>query len=171
MSFSIETYALTMAQYNRWMNNNVYEACARLTDEQRKADSGLFFQSIHKTLNHLLLCDQMWFARFVGRQYAAKSLSTELFSDFNELRQARVETDNEIAQWAQGIQQNPLPARLNYVSMLDNQPKDMDFARTVVHFFNHQTHHRGQITAALSKLGVDFGVTDLLFMPTQEEKS
>lgn len=165
MAFGIDTYALTMAQYNQWMNDNLYDACSALSDEQRKADTGLFFKSIHGTLNHLLLCDQMWFARFVGRPYAAKSLSAELFTDFNELHQARRETDKEIEQWALGLQGNPLPERLHYVSLLDQQPKDMDFARTVVHFFNHQTHHRGQITAALSRSGVDFGITDLLFMP------
>lgn len=165
MAFGIDTYAYTMAQYNRWMNNNLYDACSQLDDNQRKADTGLFFQSIHGTLNHLLLCDQMWLARFVGRPYAGKSLSDELFTDFNELRQARRETDTEIEQWAQGLQQNPLPQLLQYISLRDQQPKEVDFARTVVHFFNHQTHHRGQITAALSKMGVDFGVTDLLFMP------
>ncbi len=88
MAFGIDTYAHTMAQYNRWMNDNLYEACAALSDEQRKADVGLFFQSIHGTLNHLLLCDQMWFARFMGRPYAGKSLSAELFSSFNDLSHA-----------------------------------------------------------------------------------
>tara|TARA_R110000851_G_scaffold332391_1_gene508476 strand:- start:181169 stop:181717 length:549 start_codon:yes stop_codon:yes gene_type:complete len=165
MAFGIETYAHTMAQYNRWMNDNLYEACAALSDEQRKADVGLFFQSIHGTLNHLLLCDQMWFARFMDRPYAGKSLSAELFSSFNDLRHARREMDDEIERWALDLQTNPLPQRLHYVSLRDQQSKDVDFARTVVHFFNHQTHHRGQITAALSRLGIDFGVTDLLFMP------
>jgi uncharacterized damage-inducible protein DinB len=77
----------------------------------------------------------------------------------------RREMDDEIERWALDLQTNPLPQRLHYVSLRDQQSKDVDFARTVVHFFNHQTHHRGQITAALSRLGIDFGVTDLLFMP------
>jgi uncharacterized damage-inducible protein DinB len=32
----------------------------------------------------------------------------------------------------------------------------------LTHFFNHQAHHRGQVTTLLMQAGVDPGVTDLI---------
>ena len=49
--------------------------------------------------------------------------------------------------------------------MTGNQQKTMPRWLTMTHFFNHQTHHRGQITDLISRLGYDFGVTDLPWMP------
>jgi uncharacterized damage-inducible protein DinB len=59
----------TMARYNRWMNERLYECCSRLPDEARKRDMGAFFKSIHGTLNHLLLADRVWLGRFTGKPF------------------------------------------------------------------------------------------------------
>ena len=164
MAFDINGYALTMARYNRWMNQNIYAAARQLSDQQLKADCGLFFQSIYATLNHLLVCDQMWLARFTGNPITVTSLTEELFAEPEKLKQARIEEDDRILVWAQSLS-TPLPERLRYKSVSHNAERDVDFAQAIVHFFNHQTHHRGQISAALSQQGIDFGVTDLIFMP------
>lgn len=165
MKLDLANYAATMARYNRWMNTKLYAAVAPLDDAQRKADCGLFFGSVHRTLNHLLLCDQMWLARFTGAPVAAVNLDDELFADFEGLKKAREITDGDIEHWVEGLVSLPPPDRLHYISVSQNAARDVDFAQTIIHFFNHQTHHRGQITAALSRQGVDFGVTDLIFMP------
>lgn len=168
MNLALDNYASTMARYNQWMNKNLYEVVARLADDQRKADCGLFFDSIHGTLNHLLVCDLMWMARFKGEPMPVKSLYEELYSDFLDLERARSQTDIDIIAWAHGLALSPVPQRLHYSSLAHNTERDVDFAQAIIHFFNHQTHHRGQVTAALSRLGVDFGVTDLIFMPGRE---
>ncbi len=83
-------YAQIMARYNVWMNERLYETCATLTDEARKSDVGAFFRSIHGTLNHILLADRSWMARFRGKPATFKSLDEELYGDFAELRRERM---------------------------------------------------------------------------------
>lgn len=158
-------YARTMARYNRWMNERLYECCARLTDEQRKRDTGAFFKSIHGTLNHLLVGDRVWMGRFVGPVFVPKSLSQELYAGFDELRRERAKTDEAIEAWAAALTDERLRGELAYTSIVNPEPRRMPMALAVVHFFNHQTHHRGQLTTQLMQQGVDPGVTDLMWMP------
>lgn len=166
MSIDIASYAVTMARYNQWMNRKLYAAAEALSDTQRKADTGLFFRSIHGTLNHLLVADKIWLGRFTGAPFPAKRLDQELFSSFDELRSDRDSTDTRIIDWTTRLATTPLPDRLPYTSVM-GEKRVVDFARAIIHCFNHQTHHRGQITAGLSRFGIDFGVTDLIFMPDE----
>jgi len=92
-------YARTMARYNRWINERLYECCAVVPEAERKRDMGAFFKSIHGTLNHLLLGDRVWMGRFVGPVFVPKSLAEELCTDFAELRRERAKTDAAIEAW------------------------------------------------------------------------
>ena len=161
-------YARTMARYNRWMNERLYECCARLTDEQRKRDAGAFFKSIHGTLNHLLLGDRVWMGRFVGPVFAPKSLSQELYGNFDELRRERAKTDEAIDAWVATLTDERLRGELAYTSIVNPAPRRMPLALAVVHFFNHQTHHRGQLTTLLMQEGIDPGATDLMWLPASQ---
>jgi uncharacterized damage-inducible protein DinB len=158
-------YARTMAAYNRWMNERLYECCARLGDDDRKRDAGAFFKSIHGTLDHLLLGDRIWMGRFTGRPFAVKSLDQELYADFGELRDERGKTDADISQWAAGLTEAAFASELSYTSVVNPQPRRYPFWFAVTHFFNHQTHHRGQLTTLLFQRGIDPGVTDLIWLP------
>lgn len=175
----VDSYAV-LARYNTWMNRRLYALCAeRLTDERRKEDRGAFFRSIHGTLNHILLADRAWLGRFVGdrERYASrdasgeiiqvKSLDQELYSSFDELRAQRLQTDADIESWAAGLDEQRLTAPLTYrTSSGEHYSHPLWWA--VSHFFNHQTHHRGQVTNMLNQLGVDPGVTDLAVMLREE---
>jgi uncharacterized damage-inducible protein DinB len=158
-------YARTMARYNRWMNERLYECSARLTDAQRKRDMGAFFKSIHGTLNHLLLADRVWLGRFVGPVFRPASLADELHADFDELRAERVRTDDAIDAWVGSLTDAKLRGELSYTSLVNPAPRRHPMALAVMHFFNHQAHHRGQLTTLLVQQGVDPGVTDLLWLP------
>lgn len=157
-------YARTMARYNAWMNDRLYECCARLTDGERKENAGAFFKSIHGTLNHLLLGDRIWMGRFTGKPILVQSLAQELYSDFEALRAARGETDAAITGWVASLTQQDLDGELAYTSIVNPQPRKCALWFAVAHFFNHQTHHRGQLTTLLSQRGIDPGVTDLLWL-------
>ena len=158
-------YARTMSEYNRWMNERLYEACAALPDEQRKRDAGAFFKSIHGTLNHLLLADRVWMGRFTGAPFKVTSLAQELYTDYGELRAERARTDQAICDWAAELSLADFERELRYTSIDKPEPRMLPMGRTILHFFNHQTHHRGQVTALMKQAGVDPGVTDLLFLP------
>jgi uncharacterized damage-inducible protein DinB len=155
----------TLARYNRWMNERLYECCAGLTDAQRKEDVRAFFKSIHGTLNHLLLADRLWLGRFTGEPFTVKSLDQELHADFGTLRRERAKTDAAIESWAATLDDRVLDGELAYTSMVNPQPRRTPMRLAVAHFFNHQTHHRGQVTTLLSQRGIDPGVTDLLWTP------
>lgn len=160
-------YAGTMARYNQWMNQQLYEHCAALSDADRKQDRGAFFNSIHGTLNHLLLADRLWLGRFLQRPFAVTSLDQILYDDFATLRQERQHTDAEILQWAQGLSDEQLSGAFTYTSVVGRQTRTYQLGFLVTHFFNHQTHHRGQLTTLLSQCGIDPGVTDLLWLPVE----
>ena len=159
------TYPLLMAEYNRWMNERLYAACSQLSDEVRKSDRGAFFKSIHGTLNHLRWGDRMWLPRFNGKAYAADEVGRWLYDDFDALHVARAEMDAEILAWARGVTPRWLAEPMTWTSrtygFTDTQPRWV----LVTQMFNHQTHHRGQVTTLLSQLGVDPGVTDIQMLP------
>lgn len=157
-----------MASYNRWMNERLYELCAQLPDEVRKRDAGAFFGSIHGTLNHVLLVDRIWMARFTAQPFEFKSLRDELYADFDELRAARAREDERISAWVASLDEPALDEELRYSSAVNPQPRRYPLWFAVMHFFNHQTHHRGQLTTLLSQQGVDPGVTDLIWLPEMQ---
>ena len=165
----------SLAQYNTWMNRRIYKVAAELTDEERKRDLHAFFGSIHRTLNHLLLTDRVQLGRFIGaarvqsldadgRPIAIHSLDQELYSDFAVLRRAREKTDALIESWTNEITPEFLAGEIEYDAMSAPGRYRVDAWLAVTHYFNHQTHHRGQITTLLSQLGKDPGVTDLMAM-------
>lgn len=157
--------ARDMARYNQWMNDHLYAICAELPDAERRKDRGAFFKSIHGTLNHILLADRIWLGRFLGEPFQASSLDQELYHDFGELTQARQDTDRTIIEWANTLTEESLGGDLSYTSMVNPQPRKYEYWLAVTHFFNHQTHHRGQLTTLLSQSGKDIGVTDLIMLP------
>jgi uncharacterized damage-inducible protein DinB len=158
-------YATTMARYNRWMNGKLYEAANMLSDEQRKADRGAFFGSIHGTLNHLLLADRTWLERLHGEPVTMTKPDEELHEDFAALRAAREAMDEKLMVWASRIAAVEASRPYSFMSVTYKKDISLPFVVVVMQVFNHQTHHRGQVTTLLSQLGVDIGVTDLAMMP------
>jgi uncharacterized damage-inducible protein DinB len=154
-----------MCRYNRWMNQKLFAACSELSDELRKADRGAFFRSIHGTFNHILLADRLWLGRFSGVPYKAKSLDEELYADWDELRRERERTDADIEAWVNTLSEEKLAEDFHFTRMSDPEPMTRPLWVCALHVFNHQTHHRGQITTLMEQVGCDSGVTDLPVLP------
>ena len=167
-----------LARYNRWMNQRLYDACEQLGDEERKRAHGAFFGSIHRTLNHLVVADQVWLRRFAQCATdngvtlaslnaalldlpAGSQLDTVLFDDWQALRAKREALDAAIEAWVK-----EMPDSYPQFTMRYSNSKRVRRAhpawQAITHFFNHQTHHRGQATTLLTQAGVDIGVTDLI---------
>lgn len=156
-------YAQTMAAYNGELNRRLYAAAARLPDERRRADDGAFFGSIHGTLSHLLWADRMWLSRLAGWPRPAATLATSatMIADFAELRTAREAADAGIAAWAAALSQHWIDGELTWHSGALGRDMTAPRATIVMHLFNHQTHHRGQVHALLTRAGERTGDTDL----------
>ena len=158
-------YCQVMAEYNRWMNAKLYEACGTVSDENRKKDRKAFFKSIHGTLNHLLWGDRAWLRRFTGKEYALTKPGEDLYEDFHSLRAEREKMDRDIINWVSGLNEEWFSGSISFESIIYKKTITLPAMVAVMQMFNHQTHHRGQITTLLSQLGVDYGVTDLPVMP------
>jgi uncharacterized damage-inducible protein DinB len=152
------------------MNDKLYAVAGELSDAERKQDRGAFFGSIHRTLNHLLLGDRVWLGRFTGAPLmdgelgpgGIRSLDQELYDAFAELRRERAKTDDAIDAFALTLTSDKLTANLRYLRY--GVVNEFPLWHAVAHFFNHQTHHRGQVTTLLMQAGRDPGVTDLVAM-------
>ena len=161
------------ANYNREFNARLYQLVAGLSDSERKKDLGAFFGSIHGTLNHILLADRIWLGRFASAFPAMEalqqaqlvqqfsSLGDELYADFTELSTQRLATDKVITQFADELTAVQLAGTMKYHNSQGKLREHPTWV-AVAHMFNHQTHHRGQLTTLLHQLGHDVGVTDFV---------
>lgn len=166
-----------LARYNRWMNDKLYAVASTLSEDALKRDCGAFFKSIHGTFNHLLVTDRVWLARFNGVTApdgfmgpgGIRALDQELYANFSDLRRERSLTDAELSAWISELTAERLAAPL--VFMRRGQKLETPLWEAVAHVFNHQTHHRGQVTTLLSQQGCDPGVTDLFWMLREEARA
>jgi uncharacterized damage-inducible protein DinB len=140
------------AGYNAWCNERLYAAAATVSDADYRADRGAFFKSLHGTLNHLLVGDRIWMRRFTGAGEVPPSLDTILYDDFASLRAARRSEDTLIGRYIARLRDSDLLGTLRYRTVVRPVEIEQPLAPALDHFFNHQTHHRGQAHALLSAI-------------------
>lgn len=165
--------AALMAHYNRWMNERLYQTAAGLGDAALTADRGAFFGSILGTLNHIAVADTLWLHRFAHHEAGfatlgaladwpkPTALTQPLAPDLPGLRIYRERLDGLIECWVAELTPEHLASCITYSNMA-GVASSRPFGALLQHFFNHQTHHRGQASTLLFQAGVDVGVTDLL---------
>jgi uncharacterized damage-inducible protein DinB len=139
-----------LAGYNRWANQRLYDAAAKLSDADYRADRGLFFRSVHGTLNHILVADRIWMKRFTGEGETYAKLDTILFEELGPLREARRAEDARIIDFVSALTPEKLSGTFRYQTITHPVQMEQELSFALDHFFNHQTHHRGQIHGALS---------------------
>ncbi|MFQ0814805.1 diguanylate cyclase [Brucella anthropi] len=164
----MEQYFQMFAYYNRWANELVYAAAAELSDEEYRLDLGLFFGSIHRTLNHLLVADRIWMKRFTTEGDHPNALDAILSDNFIMLRDLRQAEDARICRFVDSLDAQKLGGRYTYTPMREMRTISQRLAPSLAHMFNHQTHHRGQIHAAFTRLGIEAPSLDLFqFLRTE----
>ena len=159
-------FVRTMAAYNAEMNSRLFAAAERLSDAERRQPRGAFWGSIHGTLCHLLWGDQIWMSRFDGwpKPTAVQKDSAGLITEFAELRRLRSDADARIAAWAARLDEAWLAGDMVWFSQSAQRELRSPRAFLVTHFFNHQTHHRGQAHAMITAAGEQTGDTDLFLV-------
>jgi len=159
-------YIRTMAEYNAEMNRRLYSAAARLSDAERRLPRGAFWGSIHGTLTHILWGDRQWMSRFDAWPKPTTPIkeSAQMIEEFPVLRAEREKADVGISGWAAKVDDARLAGELTWFSGAANREVRAPLRLLVTHFFNHQTHHRGQVHAMLTAAGQQTGDTDLFLL-------
>jgi len=162
-------YVRTMAAYNAEMNRRLYSAAARLSDDERRTPRGAFWGSIHGTLTHILWGDRQWMSRFDAWPKPDTPIkeSAQMVDEFAELMNAREEADGNITLWAHKVDEAWLGEDMVWFSGAANREMRAPKGLLIAHFFNHQTHHRGQAHAMLTAAGQETGDTDLFLLIPQ----
>ena len=157
----MKEYFVTFADYNRWANRRVYDAAAKLRESDYRADRGAFFGSLHATFNHILVADRIWLWRITGEGEAPDNLDAILYDDRDTLKAARDNEDARFVALIARLDDEGIAAPLTFRSM-KGIPTMQPLGIVLAHVFNHQTHHRGQVHALLTGLGVEGPVLDLV---------
>lgn len=164
-------YFNRLARYHVWATRRLLdEHLAALSDDQWRRDFGLFFGSVHGTVNHLLVTDNIWFSRLAENASPRIALDAELHADRSDLCAALTKAVARWSDWLPSIPVDRFDSELFYRRGNDEEVR-VPFAPTVGHVFNHATHHRGQISAALTMMGKSGPNLDWVGLLQQEAKT
>jgi uncharacterized damage-inducible protein DinB len=155
-------YFRQFADYNHWANRRLYAAALAMPDELYRRPTGVFFGSLHGTLNHLLLTDRVWLKRLTGEGEHPPLLNAILYEDRDALARARMAEDARLIEIVGRTREDDLRAVVSYQTM-SGVPFRQEFGQILLHLFNHQTHHRGHAHACCSIVtGTEPPALDLL---------
>ena len=160
-----------LGHYNAWANARLYDAAALLGAEHDRADRGAFFKSVHGTLNHLLATDRIWMQRFTGEGEAPDRLDAILFDTLDQLRAAREAEDRRIIDFVDRLDDARIAGTIKYRRVSTPEVFEQPLGPALAHWFNHQTHHRGQVHALLTGLAGQAPELDLLIYQRLSAKS
>lgn len=172
---NLTDYTSLMARYNTWMNDKLYALVRAMPAEAVHQQRGAFFGSIFRTLDHIASADVIWLKRFsaalgapetiadVAAYPHTQSLDAAMTGSIEELCELRPVIDGAIEAWTATLEERVMSAAISF-RRLNGEPYTKPLFPLLVHFFNHQTHHRGQVTTLFTQAGVDVGVTDLMVL-------
>ena len=155
-------YLLQLAGYNQWANGRILDTAGDLSEEKRREDTGAFFKSLHGTINHMLVAEQIWLARWTGDPQPYADLNAIPHEDWSHLKPARRHQDEMLIALVQSHTDEQLGEALHYKNMA-GMPLKLQKGLILMHLFNHGTHHRGQCHHMIGILGGQPPVLDLPF--------
>ena len=163
------SYFNMQARYQVWVTHRLLEAVSRVSDADYRRDVGLFFQSIHGTLNHMLVAEHLlWYPRFAKGASPVLALNSEIEPDRERLAQALKGGSANWTPLIASLSTERFDGQLSYTTMRGTSA-NLPFAATLAHVFNHATHHRGQITAALTAMGQPCPELDMVYFLQAEQ--
>lgn len=168
---SLQAHFAGLARYHLWASEKLQAHVDTLSDTDYRRDAGLFFGSVHGTLNHLLVAEhRLWYARFAEGGSSATDLAEEVESDRARLGERIVEAAARWGDWISGLSPTRFEGTLDYTTTR-GVAQSLPFDLTLAHVFNHATHHRGQITAAITAMGYSCPEIDMVWMLQEESRA
>ena len=168
---SLQAHFAGVARYHLWATRKLFAHVDALSEADYRRDAGLFFRSVHGTCNHLLVAEhRLWFARFAEGGSSATDLAEEIEADRDRLRERIVEAAGRWGEWIAGLDETRFAGRLDYTTTR-GVAQSLPFDLTLAHVFNHATHHRGQVTAAITAMGYPCPEIDMVWMLQEEGRA
>lgn len=158
-------YIKEMASYSRWQNDSVFKCCDDIGSEERTRDRGMFFGSIHNTLDHICVVNRSILTFLNGTLPERNPPGGVVWPDWEQLKCVRTEQDDLLAKGAREWTEDWLSSGTAMIDQPSNGVPSIPRWVMLVQLFNHQTHHRSQVTVALHSLGLDYGSTDIPWRP------
>ncbi len=152
-----------MARFNAWVNGRIYGSAAELTEQAYRADGGAYFGSVHNTLNHIMVVDRLWTRRIEGKDHEIRSLDQILFNDLESLEEARRQEDQYFIDLVDGLGGEDLARPVTYQRIIGKGEETVRCEHVLLTLYNHQTHHRGQVHAMLTRHDVIIPAIDLVY--------
>jgi uncharacterized damage-inducible protein DinB len=166
---STQAWAIEMALYNKWQNDKLFGLCDALSDQDRMQDRGLYFGSIHRTLDHILMVDRvLWHFTVHGEPPKDWDANKKLYDDYPTLRQERIAFDAALLDALRARSDAWLDETVAYHHPRLGRKRSHPRQFTLMQLFNHATHHRSQVTSTLHQMGIDYGSTDLPYNPLSQ---
>jgi len=160
-------YFASLGRYHVWAHRRLLKALEPMRDVDYHADQGLFFRSVHRTLNHLLLVDLLWHGRIIGRPFAMSGLDQELVKERERLAQEMIRQAEVLRDTVGGLDETRMQAANAYLDS-EGTLREYPLPLQLGHAFNHATHHRGQVTAVITRLGLESPVLDLPYFAAED---
>lgn len=160
-------YFAALSHYHIWADRRLLESLNPISDADYHGDQGLFFRSIHRTLNHLLLVDLLWHGRLTGKPFAVSGLDQELVKERSRLAEELLRQAGVLRDLVVGLDEARIGAVNAYLDTEGNR-REFPLALQLAHAFNHATHHRGQITAVITRLGHESPILDLPYFLAED---
>ena len=160
-------YFATLGRYHVWAARRLLHSLDPISDVDYHADQGLFFRSIHRTLNHLLLVDLLWYGRLTGKPFAVSGLDQELVKERDRLAEELLHQAGVLRDLVAGLDETRIGVSNSYFDT-EGRHRESPLALQLGHAFNHATHHRGQITAVITRLGRESPVLDLPYFLAED---
>ncbi|MDR3394556.1 MAG: DinB family protein [Parasulfuritortus sp.] len=166
--YSWKSYFVVQADYQSWANNVLFESLGHLKPDVLERDEGLFFKSIHHTVDHMLVVSQLWWDRLQGNSPPV-NLREIRYPVWRELQNAMRHETRHLQEWLEGQSDLFFEDEIKFSSS-DGQPRTMWVRDMLNHLFIHYAHHRGQVSAAATRLGAPCPAMDYLYYRREMEK-
>lgn len=166
--YSWKSYFVIQSDYQHWANEVMFSALDHLEEAAIGTDQGLYFRSIHHTVDHLLEVSKAWLARLKGQEFRA-SYKTINHPDWRDLKNQLRQETRHLQGWLQFQEDDFFDGRIEF-SGGDGKPRSMWVRDALVHLFTHYAHHRGQISAVVTRLGGPCPEMDFVYYRREMEK-
>lgn len=168
MSKSLAHHFQRMARNNAWSNHRLLGACAKLTNEELWEKRTSFFPSIGATLNHILVIDWYYIDALEGGGLGRKTLADfEPCRTIEALTAEQKKSDGKLIAYTDGLTDD----RVDDIVGIERRGGVIKYERIgpmLIHLFQHDIHHRGQVHAMLSGTGVAPPQLDEFFLDSDE---